>query len=114
MNRRAPGHANGMSVKSKLGRKAATSVVKHTAHGTVSRARREPIRASRLIGLGAVLGALAGFLGGRAAGQKAATPEPYVTPTPAPPSPESVRLQPDPGLASTPAAGSTHPDPDAA
>lgn len=114
MNHAVSGHATEMSVKSKLGRKAATSVVKHTAHGTVSKVRRDPIRASRLLGLGAVLGALAGFLAGRSAGRKAAAPEPYATPTPPPPSPESAKLQPDPGLATTPAAGSTHPDPDAA
>lgn len=102
-----------MSVKSKLGRKAATSVVKHTAHGTVSKARRDPMRSSRLVGLGAVLGALAGFLAGRAAGEKAAKPAPYVTPTPPPPSPVDAKLQPDPGLASTPAADAPHLDPDA-
>ena len=102
-----------MSVKSKLGRKAATSVVKHTAHGTVSKARREPMRSSRLIGLGAVLGAAVGFLAGRGAGKKAAAPAPYTTPTPPPPSPVDAKLQPDPGLAATPAADEPHPDPDA-
>lgn len=103
-----------MSVKSTLGRKAATSVVKHTAHGTVSKARREPIRAAKLLGLGAALGALAGFLAGRAAGEKAAKPAPYVTPTPPAPTPVDAKLQPDPGAGATPAAADLHPDPDAA
>ncbi len=101
-----------MSVKSKLGRKAATSVVKHTAHGTVSKARRQPMRSSRLIGLGAVLGAATGYLAGRAAGEKAAKPAPYVTPTPPPPSPVDAELQSDPGM-EAPAASKPHLDPDA-
>ena len=113
MNRRPSGQDIRMSVKSKLGRKAATSVVKHTAHGTVSKARRDPMRSSRLIGFGAVLGALAGFLAGRAAGEKAAKPAPYVTPVPSPPSPVDAKLQPDPGMAEAPAAAEPHLDPDA-
>ena len=105
-----------MSLKSTLGRKAATSVVRHTVHGTVSKARRDPVRASRLIGLGAVLGAVSGFLVGRRRGS-AATPTPTVpvpspvTSFPAPPAavpsppPEAVpgptdvpRDEPAPGL----------------
>jgi hypothetical protein len=104
-----------MSVKSKLGRKAATSLVKHTAHGTVSKARREPIRASRLLGLGVMLGALAGYLGGRAAGRKELpAPTGPSTPVPSPPTPADAKLQPDPGFAATPAAAGAQPDPEAA
>lgn len=83
---RRRGHAPGMSVKAKLGRKAATSVAKHTVHGTVSKARRDPMRASRLLGAGAVLGVLAGFLAGRKTAPKALAPPPvpYTPPAAAP------------------------------
>lgn len=85
-----------MSVKAKLGRKAATSVAKHTVHGTVSKAKREPVRASRLLAAGALLGLVAGFIGGRAAGRRAV----------APPAAPAVAFVP-PATAAAPAAPST-------
>ncbi len=70
-----------MSVKSTVARKAATSVVKHTAHGTASKVKRQPARATRLLGLGALLGGVAGFLAGR---RSSPAPSPVVHAAPAP------------------------------
>jgi hypothetical protein len=55
------------SIKSTIVRKAA----KHTAHGTVSKLRRDPIRAAALLGAGALVGALAGWTAGRSAAPSA-------------------------------------------
>ena len=84
---RRRGQPDGISVKAKLGRKAATSVAKHTVHGTVSKARRDPMRATRLLAAGALLGALTGFLAGRrTASKELPAPAPYTPPvTPAAP-----------------------------
>lgn len=54
-----------MSVKSKLARQAVKTTAKHTAHGTVSKLTREPARATTLIGIGALVGALLGWMFGR-------------------------------------------------
>lgn len=51
-----------MAIKQKLARKAVKSTAKHTAHGTVSKWKREPARAATLLGLGALAGALVGWL----------------------------------------------------
>ena len=56
------------SIKKAVARKAAKSAAKHTAHGTVSKLRRDPVRAVTLLGLGGLLGATAGWLAGRTAG----------------------------------------------
>lgn len=69
--------------KAVLGRKAAKAVVKHSAHGSVSKVKRQPARATTLVGLGAVLGGIIGYLAGRKA---APTP----SPAPPPPPPTSV------------------------
>lgn len=53
------------SPKSLIRRKAAKAVVAHSAHGAVSKVRRQPARATSLLGAGALLGALAGYLLGR-------------------------------------------------
>jgi hypothetical protein len=57
-----------MAIKQKLARKAVKSTAKHTAHGTVSKLRREPARALTLLGLGVLAGALVGWLLGRSKG----------------------------------------------
>jgi len=57
-----------MSVTKKtLARKAAKAAAKHTAHGTASKLKRDPVRAATLLGLGGVLGAAAGWMAARTA-----------------------------------------------
>ena len=41
-----------MSVKNTLARKAAKAAAKHTAHGTASKLKRDPMRTATLLGLG--------------------------------------------------------------
>lgn len=48
-----------------LGRKAAKATVRHSVRGTVSKARREPPRTITLLSVGAILGAVGGWLVGR-------------------------------------------------
>jgi hypothetical protein len=50
------------SIKQALARKAVKTTAKHTAHGTVSKLRREPVRATTLLGLGGLLGGAVGWL----------------------------------------------------
>ena len=54
-------------IKRTLTRKAAKSAAKHTARGTVSKLRRDPVRAATLLGLGGAIGAVAGWMAGRTA-----------------------------------------------
>jgi hypothetical protein len=54
-----------MSIKQKVARKAVKKTAKHTARGTASKLKRDPVRATALLGLGAVIGALGGWLLGR-------------------------------------------------
>jgi len=60
-----------MSIKQKIARKAVKSTAKHTAHGATAKLKRNPLRATALLGLGAVLGAAAGFFLGRSGGSTA-------------------------------------------
>lgn len=55
------------AIKKFVARKAAKSAAKHTAHGTLSRLKRDPLRAATLLGLGGVIGAVAGWTAGRTA-----------------------------------------------
>ena len=55
------------AIKKTLARKAAKAAAKHTAHGTASKLRRDPVRAVTLLGLGSAIGAVAGWLAGRSA-----------------------------------------------
>ena len=50
------------SLKSTIARKAAKATAKHTAHGSVSKLKRDPVRATTLVAVGGVLGFLAGRL----------------------------------------------------
>ncbi|HXQ88733.1 MAG TPA: hypothetical protein VN733_03755 [Solirubrobacterales bacterium] len=59
------------SIKNAVARKAAKTAAKHTAHGTASKLRRDPMRAAALLGLGGLLGALAGWFAGRTAASTA-------------------------------------------
>lgn len=56
-----------MSIKNTLARKAVKTTAKHTAHGTASKLKRDPVRAVTLLGLGGAFGALAGWMAGRSA-----------------------------------------------
>jgi membrane protein YqaA with SNARE-associated domain len=49
-------------IKRMAARRAAKTTAKHTAHGAVSKLKREPIRAVTLLTIGSIAGALAGWL----------------------------------------------------
>jgi hypothetical protein len=51
-----------MSIKKAVARKAVKSTAKHSAHGTASKLKREPVRATTLLGLGGLFGGVAGWL----------------------------------------------------
>ncbi len=53
------------SIKSTLARKAVKATAKHSAHGTASKLRRDPLRAATLLAVGVLLGAFAGWTAGR-------------------------------------------------
>ncbi|HVD86211.1 MAG TPA: hypothetical protein VNB59_02280 [Solirubrobacterales bacterium] len=55
------------SIKKTLARKAAKSTVKHSARGTASKLKRDPVRAVTLLGVGGAIGALGGWIVGRTA-----------------------------------------------
>ena len=59
------------AIKKTLARKAVKSTAKHTAHGTASKLKRDPIRATTLLGIGCLVGGLAGWLLARTAGPPA-------------------------------------------
>jgi hypothetical protein len=50
------------SIKKKFARKAVRSTAKHTAHGAASKLKREPLRATTLLGLGGLVGGLVAWL----------------------------------------------------
>ena len=52
------------SIKKAFAKKAAKSAAKHTAHGTASKLRRNPLRAATLLGLGGIIGGAAGWFAG--------------------------------------------------
>ncbi|MGN6257025.1 MAG: hypothetical protein ACTHN3_04640 [Solirubrobacterales bacterium] len=54
-------------IKNTLARKAVKATAKHSARGTASKLKRDPVRAATLLGLGGALGALAGWMAGRSA-----------------------------------------------
>lgn len=65
----------GMSgIKNIIARKAVKATAKHSARGTAAKAKRDPLRAVTLLGLGGALGALAGFMAGRTATSASAGP----------------------------------------
>jgi hypothetical protein len=55
------------AIKNTLARKAVKVAAKHTAHGTASKLKRDPMRAATLLGLGGAVGAFAGWVAGRSA-----------------------------------------------
>ncbi len=66
------------SMKKSIARKAVKSTAKHSAHGAASKLKREPLKATALLGLGGLLGALIGWAAGRATAP--ATPPTQATP----------------------------------
>jgi len=54
-----------MSVKNTLARRVAKTAAKHTAHGTASKLKRDPVRTATLLSVGGALGAVAGWMAGR-------------------------------------------------
>ncbi|HEU4739889.1 MAG TPA: hypothetical protein VFS54_12530 [Solirubrobacterales bacterium] len=54
-----------MSIKKAVAKKAAKTAAKHTAHGTASKLKRNPMRAATLLGLGGLVGAAAGWFAAR-------------------------------------------------
>jgi hypothetical protein len=50
------------SIKRKFARKAVKSTAKHTAHGTASKLKREPLRATTLLGLGGLVGGVLAWM----------------------------------------------------
>jgi hypothetical protein len=60
------------SIKKSLARKAVKSTAKHGTHGAAAKLKREPLRATALLGLGALAGAVAGWLMGRSTATGAA------------------------------------------
>jgi len=55
------------AIKRTATRKAAKAAAKHTARGTTSKLKRDPMRAATLLGLGGAVGAVVGWLVGRSA-----------------------------------------------
>jgi hypothetical protein len=53
------------TIKKTLARQAVKTTARHSARGTSSKLKRDPMRAVTLLGLGGVLGALAGWMAGR-------------------------------------------------
>jgi membrane protein YqaA with SNARE-associated domain len=67
------------SIKKSLARKTVKSTAKHTAHGTASKLKRDPWRATTLLGIGCLAGGVAGWLLARTTGG----PSPATAGTPA-------------------------------
>ena len=63
-----------MSLKQMVARKAVKSTAKHTAHGTASKLKREPMRTGTLLALGLVAGLAVGWLVGRGGNGSATEP----------------------------------------
>lgn len=64
-----------MAIKQKLARKAVKTTAKHTAHGTVSKLKREPARATTLLGAGLLIGAFVGWAASRVVSDSPAVSE---------------------------------------
>jgi hypothetical protein len=61
--RRSNGYPAPMqSIKKKFARKAVKSTAKHTARGTASKLKREPLRATTLLGLGGLIGGVVAWM----------------------------------------------------
>ncbi|MGN6215686.1 MAG: hypothetical protein ACTHN7_01840 [Solirubrobacterales bacterium] len=54
-------------IKKTLARQAVKATARHTARGTASKAKRDPLRTVTLLSLGGAVGALVGWIAGRSA-----------------------------------------------
>jgi len=54
-----------MSIKKAVAHRAVKTTAKHGAHGAASKLKREPVRATTLLGLGGILGVAVGRLSAR-------------------------------------------------
>jgi hypothetical protein len=50
-------------LRRRIGKRAAKATGRHTAHGVVAKVQRKPLRSTGLLGIGAAIGALAGWFG---------------------------------------------------
>jgi len=76
-----------MALKTMLARKAVETTAKHTARGTASKLKRDPVRTTTLLGLGALVGAAAVWLLGRLGSEAPdhdGAPGTVASPTPSP------------------------------
>jgi hypothetical protein len=48
-----------------IGKKAVKATARHTLRGTLSKAKRQPMRSATLLSLGGAFGAMAGWFAGR-------------------------------------------------
>lgn len=48
-----------------IGKKATKATARHSVRGIASKAQRKPMRSATLLGMGGLLGAMAGWLAGR-------------------------------------------------
>jgi hypothetical protein len=62
-----------LSIKKALARRAVAKTAKHSARGTASKLKREPLRAGTLLAVGCAMGALGAWLLLRAGSPGAAT-----------------------------------------
>jgi hypothetical protein len=69
------------SIKRKFARKAVKSTAKHTAHGTASKLKREPLRATTLLGLGGLVGGLVAWMLARSGTSTVSPSSPTVSPS---------------------------------
>jgi hypothetical protein len=53
------------AIKNTIARKAVKATAKHSARGTASKLKRDPVRAVTLLGVGGAVGALAGWMAAR-------------------------------------------------
>jgi hypothetical protein len=60
-----------MAIKQTIARKAVKATAKHSARGTASKVKRDPVRAVTLLGVGGLIGALAGWMLGRSSAEPA-------------------------------------------
>ena len=49
-------------IKKRIARQAVKSTAKHTAHGAASKLKRDPVRTTTLLGIGCLIGGLAGWM----------------------------------------------------
>jgi hypothetical protein len=54
-----------MAIRKTVGKKAAKATFRHSVHGFVSKAQRQPLRSVSLLSAGGLIGAAAGWFAGR-------------------------------------------------